>query len=391
MDYQQYSQWSKRSVCLLVFSSVLSGIFTFNGLLGDYSFGFALLMASIGVVMSVAAFSFLFSQFPKAGWQKRKRLLWVGLVASVLLLLTSTQYSIFGLSGDKAKLHHLSVSLKQAEDKFSEIISIRKREQRLIPSLQNMEGVFRGMASREVTGGALSRKVGHGPVSANLAGLSQGYKEAVSTLKRQDRAVNSLFTRGSRLLDDIRGVVNDQELPVNAKNEQVQRKFMKLNTLFAEAQNSVLPSIVSLVERIDSLFTAGSDRETDEVLKGVVQPLAESKTLILSQIAELGSQEIRVPSFRVMGSQEAVITYWGICLPGFSYALAIDLVIPIMLLFFLTYLASGSDQNDFRQPPKDKENGKYENAPISPSPVWDAIRNQSGNGNGNRPKHVAIR
>ena len=360
MQYSYLYKWIKKFNFLMIVACVISGVLTVRGIRLFRSEGFfeawtqPVMLASLSVLGAIVAWQFIFYWYPRSSPERRNQLLAIAVILVFFLMATSTFYSAFGMSADKAMIRHMNDVSEKAEETLGEQYRKRLRESALIGPLEDMSLVFGSIVQREIEGGSLSGRRGTGRVSSTIKGLQDGYKNAAESLKKQGIVVERKYKKGAKTIEGIRAVISDAEMSVDEKSLQMQKRLGDLNAILAQMQTSALSRVESLVERLDELYLGNGDKKTEKAIAAIKTSISESKEAVLEKLADLQTvEEVHLKSFRMMDKYEAIVNYWGYVLPAFCYSLAADLLIPAFALFCLTFISYRGEKNHSRKKEQD--------------------------------------
>ncbi len=360
---QAYYKWNKASPYVVLATQIASFIFVIFALLGDAPssdfeskvliFVKAFLAAAIGT----GGWIFFFQQLPRCTSPQEKKKLWFGLVLYLFLVLSiSSTLGGIGAVGNQARHYLIMKTIENAEAAYTHLIKQRWQLETILPPLISARSVFESAAKRERTGGLLSGRSGPGKIVAAVQGLEDGYGRVEEALKAEIKQTERLHTKGSRLLDELRLIANDRSQTTNEKYERLAPLYSTLKGLFLDLQKDAVSPIIAEVERIDRLYLLKSDPETEAVLAALKQPMAETKAMILDAAEKIRSLPIQTPSFRIVGSFEAVIStsylYYAVI-----YSLSVDFIINFAVLLILNFLASGIRQSSGIPKPPQNSSG----------------------------------
>ena len=162
-EYPALQRWTRRSRIALAIVSLISGIMTFRGLkaygMGGndglfQSFFGPLLLTAVSVLVALFGYSYVFERYPRAGTpQERHRLHLVIVFISVVLLSTSTWFSLVGLASGRCLERSLQSGLLEAERVFDELVAVRRMEKSMLAPLQLGAGQSDVLVKSEHDGG----------------------------------------------------------------------------------------------------------------------------------------------------------------------------------------------------------------------------------------------
>ena len=358
MDYQNYTKTSKRLVLLTWFACFVSAILTYVGYRklhpGEGVFTEYLLPALLAMLSGGGAFvtwHFIIDRYQRApNSEKRQFLLKIGAGVIVFLLMTSTGFAAMGLAADRARIRAMKEIAAQAETLLAMLYRQRMQEAELVGPLEDMAGVHGSSEKREKSSGLVSKgRRGRGRVSDNVGGLREGFTEAANALKKQSKNAERLYAKGNGILGDIRAVVDNEEKGTEEKSRLIQKKLAYLNPIFIQLNNSSLPRVRSLIDGVDRLYMINDgSAKMERAMQSIAGSIGESKTIILDKLSELeNTDEIFIKTYRVPDVFQAVADYWPYIAPAFFYALAADVLIPILAMLIVAYMAGEARDSQF--------------------------------------------
>ena len=347
LDYPALQRWTWRCKKVLFFTSIVSGITTFLGIRTYAMEGEAglfqsvigpLLLTLVSIVVSIFGYSYVFERYPLTKTpEERNRLHLVILAVSVLLICVSSYFSVLNLGGPRSLRRKLQADLMEAEQAFDGIVLVRRMEKSLLVPLSLAGGKMAVLSDGERKG-TLSRREGDGKVAANVAGLQKNFLELADALESSLADHENEAAEGQVVLEDIRGIMNDEKIDVREKAAMIVPLFNDLNAKFTGLKISVVPSIVTAVRNIeDTSLARGAYMDT--ALEAIKTPIQKTKQEILKQVAIIKQQkEPVIPRFHVVDEEQAIFAFPEAALFSIVFALSLDAGIPILCLFCLYFI-----------------------------------------------------
>ena len=354
-EYPALQRWTTRCRAAMAAVAVISGIMTFRGLkaygMGGndglfQSFFGPLLLTSVSVLIAMFGFSYVFERYPRARTpETRYKLRLVIVFISIVLISTSTWFSLVGLASTRCLERSLQSGLLEAERVFDELVAVRRSEKSMLTPLQLGAGQSTVLVKNE-QGGGLSGRKGKGRIASNLRGLQRGYQDIADTLENNITDNEAAATEGQLILEEIRGILNDDKLDVKKKSALIVPLFNALNAQLAALQLSSVPAVTSFVQNIDEVYLS-EGTYMSSVLDVIRKPVEKTKQEILKQVTQIRRQkEPVVPRFHVIDAEQAIFQYPDAVWASLVYAVSLDIGFPLMCLSFLIIL--GRKENNFR-------------------------------------------
>ena len=346
-EYPVLQRWTGRTKKILILASLISGITTFQGIATyamDGETGLfksvigPLLLTIVSVAVSIFTYSYAYERYPLAKtWEERNRVHIIIFFVSILLICVSSYFTIINLGGPRSLLRKLQSDLIEAEEAFDEIVLLRRMEKELLVPLSLAAGKTATFAKGEEKG-TLSRKDGNGKVVANVTGLSANFTKLEEALESSLADHEIEADEGHIILEDIRGILNDEKMSAREKAAMVVPLFNSLNGVFAALKISAVPAIVAAVQNIDDTSLArGSYMDT--ALEAIKTPIQKTKQEILKQVALIKQhKEPIIPRFHMVDEEEAIWQHAEAALFSIVFALSLDVGIPILGLFCLFFI-----------------------------------------------------
>jgi|GEM_PF-6994530 len=343
-----HQKFLKISQIALILNMIASVCFTYMGMIEEYgsvdswSSIRPLLQSMISALIGLIGWWFFTQTIPVAKPQDLKKLC-VGLALFVVLIIsTSTYYGSIGIAGNQARHEVMNKTIEKAEQTYTKLIRQKREVETLLPVVTGGKNVFMSIVQREKQGGVLSGKGGgRGKVSMTLQGLVDGFERLEETLNSDINKTERLYVKGNRLIEEFRTILNDRTITTSEKYDRIASLYLKFRRLFLDLEKSIIPTFTAQVERLDNMYLITNDDETKKLFAVLQKPIAESKALILETAASLKTRPVSIPSFKIVGSLEAVMMTPAFSYPSLAYAFASDFIFPLGLLMILYYLASG--------------------------------------------------
>jgi hypothetical protein len=358
-EYPALQRWTGRSRKILIFTSLVSGIVTFPGIrfyamCGNTGFFYSVLgpflLTLVSFTISVYGYSYVFERYPlTTTWKERLRLHWVILFVASVLVCTSSYFAIINLGGPRCLQRKLQSDLMTAEKAFDEIVLVRRMEKSLLVPL-SLAADKTGVLAEGEQKGTLSRKDGNGKVVANVTGLKRSFTKLADTLESSLAEHENEAAEGQVILEDIRGIMNDEQIGVRQRAALIVPLFNALNEKFTALKISAVPGIVSAVQNIDKTSLARG-AYMDTAMEAIKTPIQKIKQEILKQVAAIKRQkEPRIPRFHVADEEQAIVAFPEAALFSIVFALSVDVGIPILCLacLFLIGHRETKKQNTFQ-------------------------------------------
>ena len=346
-EYPVLQKWTRRSKKFVFFSSIASGVTTYGGFQtyamggGDglfHSVFGPLLLTSISFSLSVFGYSYLYERYPLARNQdERARLHIIILFITAVLLVTSSYFSVISLGGPRCLERKLQADLMKAEQVFDEIVKLRRMEEGLVGPLK-LAAEKSGVLADGERNGTLSRKTGEGKVLANVSALKKGYADIAEILEDSLAEHEDEAAEGRIILENIRGITNDETIDTKEKALMIAPLFNALNKQLTGLSISAVPSVVTAVQNIDDTNLArGQYMET--ALEAIKKPVQKTKQEILKQVTLIKQhREPVVPHFHIVDAEQAVFAFPEAALFAVAFATSVDAGIPIFCLFCLFFI-----------------------------------------------------
>ena len=277
-------------------------------------------------------------------------------------MITSTFFASFGLAADRARNRAMQDIAGDAETTLSALYRRRMKEAELVGPLEDMASVHESSTNREIKSGFLSRTRGKGRVSANISGLKQGFSDAAEAIKRQTREVERSYKKGNKTIANIYTILDSEERNTDEKARLTQKKLASLNPVIIQLESSALPRVESIIDGVERLYMVKSgSAKMERARLQIKESLDESKNIVLEKLSDLEStEEIFVKTYRVPDAFQAIFEYWPYVAPAFGYALACDVLIPVLAMFFVSYIARERPQQQKKSTIKEDKDGKAE-------------------------------
>ena len=366
----------------MAIACVVSGILTLRGIRIFRSDGFfeswiqPAMLAGFSAFGAFVSWQIIIRYYPRSTPERKQQLLTLSLLLVAFLLSTSTFFSAFGMSADKAVMRHITVIADKARTSLILLHRGRKKEAELVTYLGGMGNVNNSMVNREINGGPLSGRKGAGKVASNVSGLGDGFRDAAGTLSKQGKEADRLYNRGNKILTEINKIISNDETSIEEKSHAVEAKLASLNIVLTRLQVSALPWIEDLVERMDTLYLAKGNAAMQKAVSRLDASIAEGKDVLMERIADLKQEnDIPVISFRIPDKFEAIQLHWEYVVPSFMYSLATDVFAPAITLFFLSFISGAfRQQPTSRQVPREYQDGTIESEYREPVDIGVATR-----------------
>lgn len=331
----------------MAIACLVSGVLTLRGmrlLRSDGFFDSWVQPTMLAVFSALGCFIFwqiIIRFYPRSTAGGKRQLLVVSLLLVAFALTTSTFFSAFGMSADKAVMRHITMVTDEARSTLILLHQRRKQEANFANHLGGMGDVNASMVQREIDGGPLSGRKGSGKVASNVSGLGDGYRNAADRLIKQGKDADRLYSRGDRLLSEINKIISNDKISIREKSRAVEVKLAAVNIVLTKLQDSTLPWIQDLVERMDTLYLAKGDAAMQKAVSRLSVSITEGKDVLQERLADLEQEsDVPVVSYRIPDQFEAIMLHWEYVVPSFMYSLATDLFAPALSLFFLSFISS---------------------------------------------------
>ncbi|MEM7151315.1 MAG: hypothetical protein AAF799_00660 [Myxococcota bacterium] len=333
------------------FASASSGIITFMGLVGTQPLWLATLLASVSVVLASVGWTFLLRAWPRANRRERGMLLrLVALPVLGLVVLSSSVIGIFGLATPQA----IRQDMVQITDEVAPVIQAQRSrieaEQQLLPLLEQAAREFAAMAEDEATRGRFTGHRGRrGRIYGDLKALAGNFEAAANTFREGQEGARLALREAQIALGQLRRLSLEagsgrQEL--RRASEGYRQALETLAGALTRARLSPLESTLSIVEagiaqqrRSTTTARSARRREREEAAATAVgQIAAQSQRRLDDLVGGLPSDSPQLLPMRLALPVEAVAKHWPYILPLAAYVLAIDLVLPALMIVMLGFL-----------------------------------------------------
>lgn len=320
------------------------------------------LMAGASFLASIALWFSLFTWYPKADKDTKRKLNWAMGITGIIIFGLSTIWTVMGLGGDAALIHHMNHTVKKTEEILNSIAGRVEKETQMATSSKMLSEQFTGLASME-KGGAFTvdkdRKIiyeGRGEVFIQLTSLSQ-------TLTNLEQLITSSVTSRRNTIEEVkeeisklRETVADTNTPPSTRMRYFSAKLSTVNQLFQKIQSQQVDRLAKEVSRqLQSLSATNAPKggtKVGEAQKSAVDRLSQtvdSAQKIMLKFTESGSNEFfEISPLTAIDMGNAVIRYAYVILPAWAGAIALDYV-PVLFLFILNWTAKIREEEEIKK------------------------------------------
>lgn len=311
-----------------------------------------ILMAAASYLASVSLWLAMFAWYPKVDAMVRRKLNYAIGIGSVIIFGVSTIWSVMGLGGNAAIVHHMGLTINEAEVVLNKLSAKVQSETGMVSSSNLLAKQFTNLAGKEA-GGAFTTYSGMGEVYIQLVSLSE-------TMTNLSQNVSQGIEDRKRAIDEarqeivlLRQILANPDREVGEKMRDFAKRLGKINQLFQLIGGQEGVQLVREVSRqLDKISATNVPRvnnalaeaqrdamrrleETTRSAQGMLRSFAESTDETTPQLHPLTSID--------MGY--AVLRYFYVILPSWAGAMCLDYV-PLLFVFILYWTASTRKQEE---------------------------------------------
>lgn len=346
-----------------VFITTVSACTTWDGFrsAGHLSFSYfgreimPVLMGSASLLISVALWFILFDWYPKSNKDTRRKLNWATGIGCIIIFFLSTNWSVICLGGDAALIHHMNLTVGEAERMLNGLITQIESEVGLQTSADLLTAQFRNLAGME-TEGAFTSFAGKGEVVAQLVSLSHTFGNLSDTVGKGIKSRRQWVHDAKEEIGGLREIINSAELEQTSKIREFGKRSTSINQLFQKINGSqtavlvkeasgVLDKLAATQQPTGNGQLASAQRE---VLSRLEQTTQSAKKIMskFSQDSTLASPELKPLMSIHVGN--AVWKYAHVITWAWAGAIALDYMPLVfgLMLFWTTYHEEEKQQTE---------------------------------------------
>ncbi|MCB9717019.1 MAG: hypothetical protein H6712_24395 [Myxococcales bacterium] len=341
----------RRLTVVLWIVAVVSGLLTYWGLAALLPRPKAILLALVSVILATTSWGFLIAQWGRGSTQDRHQLtVLFAMPVALLVCLTSTFLAFYGMALPEAQRRDLVQIVDEASTLTQELERRRSAEQRLIPVLEAAARSYRDAAEEERASGRYSGRRGRrGSVFAGLETLASSFEEAARVMQEDEQDAAQALRDARTTLLAMRGLAVSAAADANALREaslQFEQHLLRLNAALTRAGESPVENVLSVIEgglaqQQQTPITARRAKHRRQEAAGqkaVARMAHDTERRLEKVIGQLDRREIPVPMLRLALPFEAIAAHLEFVFPYLAYAVAIDLLLPVIALLMLGFV-----------------------------------------------------